>query len=130
MIKHISVLILLPFVVMFYSCNNNVAPANYEAAGQFQVDLQSRFQNTPVIVSIDNRVIFNDIVTTNLSLSLAAAIPFEIVKGTHVLTVTVGNSITRSTLFTISDALYIGVNYNSNASEITFIAQTEPFPYR
>lgn len=101
-----------------------------EPTDLFEVHLQRWYNDTPIEVRIDNTQIFNDTVTTGYILALAKIIPFNINKGTHTLSVKIADSISSETTFTISDTLYIAVNYNSTTSEIAFIIQKNPFYYR
>ena len=113
----------------FYSCNNNVEPTNQDVADLFQIHLQGWFSNTPVKVRLDYSQIFIDTVTTGSIIAVAAIIPAKVYKGTHFLSVT-ADSITNDTTFTITDTLYIGVNYSSTNSRITYRFQHYPFGYR
>jgi len=130
MIKYYSALILLLLVISLYSCNNNVDSTDQEIADLFQIHLQSWFSNTPVKVRVDYSQIFVDTVTTGSIIAVAAIIPVEIYRGTHFLSVTVADSITNDTTFSINDTLYIGVNYSSTTSRITYRFQQYPFGYR
>lgn len=128
MIKYFPALFLL-FAFSFYSCNNDVGPVNQEFADLFQIHLQNGFSNTPVKVRVDYSQVFFDTVSTGYVLSVAAIIPVKIRKGTHFLSVTAGST-TSNTTFTIADTLYIGVNYSSTNSRITYRFQQYPFGYR
>lgn len=130
MIKYYSALFLFLLVFSFYSCNNNVDSNNQEIANLFQIHLQGGFSNTPVKVNVDYSQTFNDTVTTGSIIAVAAIIPVDIYKGTHLLKVTIADSITKDTTFTINDTLYIGVNYSPSTSNITYNFRHTPFPYR
>ena len=131
MIKYFYSLSLLLIVLFFInSCDNNVDANEKEPADHFQIDLQTWFSNVKVKVSVDNSIVFDDTVTTGSILAYAAIIPVDINKGTHSLKVTVDNSITKESTFSINDTLYVGVNYSAINSNITFDFQNEPFPYR
>jgi hypothetical protein len=121
MIKYFYSLSFLLLILFFiYGCDNNVDTNKAEPADHFQVDLQTWFSNVNVKVSIDNSIVFNDTVTTGSILAYAAIIPIDINKGTHSLKVTVENSITNESTFTINDTLYVGVHYSATNSNVTF----------
>jgi hypothetical protein len=58
-----------------------------------------------VKVSVDDSQVFADTVTTGSVLAFAAIIPVKVTKGTHGLNVTVPNSASKDTTFTIADTL-------------------------
>lgn len=127
----VLLLILIISSVISLNCQNSTEPVQEpELADVFRIDLQGGFSLTPVQVKLDNTQIFFDTVSTGSILAFAAVIPVQIYKGTHTLSVTVDNLITKSTTFNISDSLYAGVNYNKNNSEVTIIFREEPFGYR
>lgn len=131
MIKYFYSLSFLLIILLFINgCDNNVDTNKAEPADHLQVDLQTWFLNVNVKVSIDNSIVFNDTVTTGSILAYAAIIPINITKGKHSLKVTVENTITNESTFTIDDTLYVGVHYSATNSNITFDFQKEPFPYR
>lgn len=130
MIKNYSALFLLLLVISFYNCNNNVDTTNQEIANIFEIHLQGGFSYTPVKVRVDYSQIFSDTVTTIPALEVADIIPAQIYKGTHSLSITVADSITNDTTFTINDTLYIGVNYSPTTFRITYNFRHLPFRYR
>jgi hypothetical protein len=73
-----------------------------------------------VKVAIDNSQVFADAVTTGSILAFAAIVPVQVFKGTHLLNVTVADSVSKDTTFTIADTLYIGVNYDAPIQRITY----------
>jgi hypothetical protein len=62
--------------------------------------------------------------------AVAAIIPVQVHKGTHLLNVTVPNSVSKDTTFTIADTLYIGVNNDATTPRITYHFRRLPFYYR
>ncbi len=124
-------MVALVALVALASCNDEgtVLPEP-PAAKVFQIHLQGGFSHTPVSVTVDHQSVFADTVTSNLSLSLAAIIPVQVNQGTHTLNVTVPDTISQDTTFTIADTLYIGVNYSSTSRRLDFRFQGERFYYR
>ncbi len=110
-------------------CNtpNEIPPA--DIVNLCEVHLQGWFTQTPVTVSVDNSRLFAGNVSTSAILGVAAVIPVHVTKGTHALNVTVSNSISKDTTFTIADTLFIGVNYDSRTSHITYYFTRHRFIY-
>ncbi len=96
----------------------------------FEIHLQTWFFNTPVVVSLDGSQIFSNTVSTGSILAFAAIIPVQTIQGMHKLTVTVANSVSKDSIFMVSDTLYAGVNYNATNGNITYNLQRSGFPYR
>jgi len=121
----------LASLVAIASCNDDgtVQPGP-PAAEMFQVHLQNGFSHTPVSVAVDHQSVFADTVSTNLSLALAAVIPVQVNQGTHTLSVTVPDTISKDTTFTIADTLYIAVSYSSTSRSLDFRFQRNRFYYR
>lgn len=127
MIKYfISLFIIITLVA---GCSDDVNSTNTEPTEQLRIDLQSGYSDTQVKIFLDNYTVFDDKVSTNDVVSVAAIIPLEVNAGTHYLKVTVNNLLTKETLFTIGDALYIGVNYSSSNLNIMFNFSDSAFLY-
>lgn len=92
--------------------------------------MQAWFSHTPVKVALDHSQVSADIVTNDFVLAFAAILPARVFNGTHFLNVTVAESVSKDTTFTIADTLYIGVNYDATSSRITYAFQRQPFYYR
>lgn len=86
----------------------------------FEVHLQWVFSQTPVKVFIDNSQLFSDTVSSSSVVGVAKIIPVSITNGLHSLRVALSNSLTKDTLFTIQDTMYIGVKYNKQNSQIEY----------
>jgi hypothetical protein len=130
MIKYFSAIVLIVLIFLFNNCNNSTEPTIQEFAKLFEIHLQGGFSNTPVKVKVDNSQLLNDTVTTGSILAYAAIIPAQINKGLHSLSITIDDSITKDTTFTINDTLYIGVNYKQSTSSINYYFRYHSFPYR
>jgi hypothetical protein len=114
-----------------FACKHDATTAPQAIpATAFQIHLQSGFSNTPVNVYIDQSQVFADTISTGYILAVAVIIPVQINQGVHTFGVTIPNSVSKDTSFTISDSLYIGVNYNSAKSMISYHFQRNPFYYR
>ena len=99
-------------------------------AQAFAIHLQSGYAHTPVIVSIDHARVFQDTVSTGYVLGFAAIIPVNVTQGTHTLTVTVPDTVSKDTSFTIVDTLFVAVQYSSSAHSLEYLFQRNPFYYR
>ncbi len=118
-------------LTLLLACNDEgTAPPQAPPADLFRIHLQGGFSNTPVLVSIDRKQIFQDVVTTLPSISLATVVPVEVTQGTHRLAVTAAGVHSGDSTFTILDTLFVGVNYNATAGTIHYRFQRKPFVYR
>jgi hypothetical protein len=128
-IIHIIVLSILVLLLQ-PACNKSTEVLPPALADLCQIHLQNWFSDTPVKVVVDNSQVFSDTITTGSILAFAAIIPVQVSQGTHGLIVTVADSVSNDTAFTITDTLYIGVNYNEITSTIRFVFRDRPFYYR
>jgi hypothetical protein len=119
------------FIIMIFqlACNTTTETSPANMAKVFQIHLQSGFAQTPVTITIDNSQIFSDIISTSALSGVAAIVPAQVTNGTHFLRVTVSNSVSKDTTFTIQDTLYIGVNYSSQNSQINYYFTRKGFLY-
>jgi hypothetical protein len=123
-------LLALGLLAVQSGCNSSTEAPPATIAQVCQIHLQSGFSHTPVRVSIDFSQVFSDTVTSGIIAPVAAIIPVQVYNGTHLLNVTVPNSVSKDTMFTIADSLYIGVNYDATTPRITYHFQRLPFYYR
>lgn len=95
------------------------------------VDVQSFFNNDKVIVSIDNKVVLNENLTTGVILAVTdARIVLKLKEGSHSITVTVNDVSTKTETFLLNASMYLGINYDEQSEEITIIHSDHPFGYR
>lgn len=89
----------------------------------------SDFNNDLVTIYIDGKSIFNQKITTNNVLSYAASTTDSVFAGQHLIKVVVNGIVSKKQTFTISNDLYIGINYTPQESQISFLLQNHPFAY-
>ncbi len=121
--------VLFIIIIFLLACDTTTETSQANMAKVFQIHLQSGFAQTPVTITIDNSQIYADIISTSALSGAAAIVPVQVTNGTHLLRVTVSNSISKDTSFTIQDTLYIGVNYNSQNSQIDYYFTRKGFLY-
>jgi hypothetical protein len=127
--KHVLICCIL--VIVSFACKKDATTAPQAIpATVFQIHLQGWFSKTPVNVYIDQSQVFADTISTGYIIAVAAIIPVQINQGVHTLGVTIPNSVSKDTSFTISDSLYTGVNYNLEKAMISYHFQRKPFVYR
>ena len=90
--------------------------------------MQSNFENDNVNVYVDNVLVFESVISTNHTISLAASTKKTLKDGQHEIKVIV-NSKTHSESFNLDSDLYIGVNYNRDSKTISMIYRRTPFLY-
>jgi hypothetical protein len=110
--------------------DEGTAPSQAPLAKLFEIHLQTGFSHSPVSVTIDRAQLFHDTVTTLSVLSLGAIVPAQVAQGTHRLNVTILGTSSRDTTFTISDTLFVGVNYSATSNTIGYTFQRNRFYYR
>ena len=99
-------------------------------ADLFAVHLWSGFSMTPVSVSVDQREVFADTVSTSMLLGVAAIIPVPVNRGRHTLSVAIPSRVSKDTFFVIEDTLFAGVDYDSSRSSINCYFGKNLFGYR
>ena len=122
-----SLIVILMFQLGCATNTTEAQPSN--TANEFQVHLQAWYAQTPVTVAIDNVQAFADTISTGSIIGVAAIVSPKVTNGTHSLRVTIANSISKDTTFTIQDTLYISANYNSQNSQITYYFTRNRFLY-
>ena len=78
-----------------------------------EVHLQGAFAYTPVRVSLDSKVVFDSLATTNLILGLAERIPIHATQGAHMLEVIVEGEHIHREQIVLDAELYVAVIYNA-----------------
>lgn len=114
--------------LLLLSCNKATEPES-PVADVFQIHLQAWFLQTPVEVKLDNAKVFFGAITTSELLGCALIIPLQVTPGKHSISVTVANSITKDTSFTLSDTLFVGVRFGVVDRRITYSFQKKTFRY-
>lgn len=111
--------------LLIFSCSDEVSLITVG------VDVQSFFNNDKVIVSIDNKVVLNENLTTGVILAVTdARIVLKLKEGSHSITVTVNDVSTKTETFLLNASMYLGINYDEQSEEITIIHSDHPFGYR
>lgn len=96
------------------------------------IDVQSSFNQDSVQVLVDGQDVINSRLQTNYVLGLCpvdgqvSAIRNE---GNHEIKVIVNNLITKREIISLDNNLYIGVNYDRQTDEISFIYSNQRFLY-
>lgn len=96
---------------------------------KLSIAAHSDFNNDLVTIYIDGKSIFNQKITTNNTLSYAAGTTDSVFAGQHLIKVVVNGIVSKKQTFTISNDLYIGINYTPQESQISFHLQNHPFAY-
>ena len=123
--KVIPVLLFLAINIL-YSCKKDVTNLTVG------IDVQSSFNNDNVQLLIDGNQLMNRPLQTDYALGVCY-VDGQIVltknKGTHEIKVVVNNTITKTETFSLSNALYIGINYDRQIQKISFIYSHTRFMY-
>jgi hypothetical protein len=122
--KIILTVFLLSSLMM--ACRKSNGPA---AKFDLGVDLQATFEEDQVQVLIDNQLLYDNLATTNHSLSLAKSIGTTNTDGTHHITVVVNNKTTVIDYFEQHSNLYIGVSYDKDLKKVSFRYSPTRFVY-
>ncbi len=111
---------------LFYSCTKKTD------AITLGVDVQSSFNQDNVRVTIDGQELLHKDLQTNYVLGFCyqdGQLITATKSGEHEITVTVNNITTKTETFNLQNNLYIGINYNSQTNEISFIYSGQRFLY-
>jgi hypothetical protein len=122
--KIILTVFLLSSLMM--ACRKSNGPA---AKFDLGVDLQSTFEQDQVQVLIDDQLLYDNLATTNPSLSLAKSIGTTNTDGRHFITVVVNNKTSVIDSFEQHSNLYIGVSYDKDIKKISFRYSPVKFGY-
>jgi hypothetical protein len=122
--KIILTVFLLSSLMM--ACRKSNGPA---AKFDLGVDLQSTFEQDQVQVLIDDQLLYDNLATTNPSLSLAKSIGTTNTDGRHFITVVVNNKTSVIDSFEQHSNLYIGVSYDKDLKKISFRYSPVKFGY-
>jgi hypothetical protein len=122
-------LMLMAISCMVCSCKDDDAQ-QYKIG----VSVQSDFEQDNVQVLIDGQEIINQklqtidllgvcLIDNNTEVSVSRR------EGGHSIKVIVNNVVTKTEKFTLYQNRYIGINYNQQTNEITFLYSDQPFVY-
>jgi hypothetical protein len=124
--------IFLMLLGLLNACKKDSNPVPLEGDLTLGVDVQSSFEQDVVQVIIDGETVINKQLQTNYVLGVCMHDGQVITtrnEGSHEIKVIVNNIITRSETFSMSNDRYIGINYNRQTNEITFIYSDQRFMY-
>lgn len=120
-----SILFTSLVLLLFAACRKANNPTVYDLG----VDVQSTFNKDNVQVVIDNQPLLNTQVTTNELLGFATSISTANTEGKHTIKVVVNGNVLKTESFTQSGDLYVGINYNKTAGDISFRFSPHRFIY-
>jgi len=115
-------------LILLWSCKEEEGNVNTISLG---LDVQSSFDQDNVQIKIDNREIMNRHLQTNNLLGVCdyGRINIKLTEGKHVIKIVINKWTTKTEVFSLSKALYIGVNYFEQTKEIALIYSDQPFGY-
>ncbi len=96
------------------------------------IDVQASFNQDHVVILVDGQERINQKLQTNNLLGVCiqgGQTEFGISEGRHSIIIRVNNSITKAENLLMNKDLYIGVNYNPLAKDITLLYSSTPFGY-
>ena len=112
-------------LLLLVACRKTSNPTVFDLG----VDMQASFEKDHVQVMIDNQPLLNTQVTTNNLLGLATSISTANTDGKHTIKVVVNGNVVKTESFTQSGELYVGINYNKAAGDISFRFSPHRFAY-
>ena len=117
-IYHLIVLFILAQVSV--SCNDSGCSLDEsDFADKFELHLQHGFDQTYVHIKIDDKTIFFGEATTDNTISLAAIISVNILKGSHTIKI-YSDTMEADTSFILPDTMIIGIIRDFSTKEISF----------
>jgi hypothetical protein len=112
-------------LLLFTACRKANNPTVYDLG----VDVQTTFEKDNVQVLIDNQPLLHTEVTTDKILGFATSISTANTDGKHTIKVVINGTIIKTESFTQSGDLYVGINYNKTANDISFTFSPHQFTY-
>ena len=95
-----------------------------------KIDLQSQFTNNHVKIYIDNRLVFDKLITTSPSIGLADSYSDTLSNQTHKIKIIVDNQDQTEFLINLKTTTYVGLNYyTNNPTHFSRMIQAQPFMY-
>lgn len=93
------------------------------------VDVQSFFDEDEVQIFLNKKLILKETLTTNNILGFSKGVKMAPSEGKHTLKVIVNENFVKSEEFNLHHNLYVGIMFNPNTEEISFIHSDHPFGY-
>ena len=97
-------------------------------SGRLEVHLQSSFKDTPVQISLDSKLIFDSLATTDHRVGVAEGVVIEASVGSHILDLLIDGEHKHIQQIYLGEVLYVGVQYFPEG-EITIQVNNEGFVY-
>ena len=113
-------------VLIFYSCTKKTDSLT------LGIDVQSSFNQDNVRVLIDGQKLLHKQLQTNYILGVCyqdGQIVTTTKSGEHEISVIVNNTTTKTETINLHDDLYIGINYDPQRNEISFLYSAHRFMY-
>lgn len=126
--KRATLIFLLLAIAILPSCKKEEALNTFTLG----IDVQSSFDGDVVQVVIDGQEVINKQLQTNYVLGVCyedGQITTTANEGSHEIKVVVNNAVTEIETFTMSNDLYIGIGFNPQTNDITFVYANERFLY-
>lgn len=120
---------LLLSTFLLFSCKKENIKLNPFLLG---IDVQSSFNQDKVKILIDGKVMIHDVLQTESSTGVCpdgGRITTPQNEGEHEIKVILNNTDPVSTVFTLNNNLYIGINYNPQTEAVSFIYSETVFLY-
>ena len=120
------------YILLFLSLNLVSACKKDSGEQTLGIDIQSSFNQNKVQVFIDGQELLNRRLQTNWVLGVCAVdgqISTTKTEGRHEIKVIVNDRVTKTENFSLHNALYIGVIYNPQTNEISFVYSGKQFIY-
>ncbi len=116
--------------LVHFACNTATETGPATLAKVCEIHLQWAFNQTPVTVFVDNAQVFSGTVSSSPIVGVAEIVPVDVINGLHFLRVTVSNTVSKDSSFTVQDTLFIGVTYSQQDSHIGYYYTRNRFGYR
>ena len=121
---HLAPLVLAAFLVAGCDSTGITLPSGPQP---LTVDLTARFDNDLVRIELDDELIYEERVTTEDVLSLAARATFEIPEGRHRVRVEVGGRASASAEFTAGETVFVSVFHDPGEDDVDLTLSDEVF---
>lgn len=122
-------IVFLVTLTLLNACNEENGDADRIVVG---IDVQSFFDQDLVQIAIDNKEVLNKRLQTGTVLAVCSdgRINTNLKGGRHEIRIVINNSTVKTEAFSLTEALYIGINYVEQTKTISLVYSDHPFGYK
>lgn len=127
--KALSLWVAVLAVGLFFE--SSCSPHEHLEMFELGIDMQSSFENDRVRIVIGGHTLLDKQLATNQVLGVCpdGRLSLALPAGDHIVKVTINDGLTTSQLVHLTKDQYVGIMYNRQENETSFIVADSPFLY-